>query len=74
MEIQNEIRDIFIHNYNGFSKNGSLQEINSIKLIEILVMIEERFDIEFNDVEYISNFKTMDDICKRVMQLMKKEI
>ena len=60
-DIKKTIIVIFSENYDDFTNDNSLHEINSIKLIEILVKIEERFDIEFNDVEYISNFKTIDD-------------
>lgn len=72
-ELKAILVNIFTKNHEDFLEPYRLNEINSIKLIELLVIVEQRFDIEFDDMEYISNFKTIDDVCERVSDLLREK-
>lgn len=78
--IQNEIHNIIIDNRllygelsNNYYDNLKKQGLNSIKLVELIVLLENKYNIEFSvDDLNLDNFENIHKISIKITEMINK--
>lgn len=77
-QVDKQLQEIVgqVLNITNFGKDGNLKlqdaGLNSIKLIKIIIKIEEAFNFEFNDQDlYTNRFATFKDLKSYVLEQIK---